>query len=157
MSQTVAEVFIETLIAAGVHRIYGGSGDSLNAFIQVVHKRKEEDGAIDWLLFRHEETAAYAAGAHAELTGNLAVCAGSCGPAISISSAACSIASAAVFLFSPSQRKFRQAKSARATSRKRTLSISSKTAATSASSSPSLTSFPAYWLSPCAPPSPSAA
>ena len=76
MGKTVGEVFIETLIAAGVKRIYGGAGDSLNGLTDVVRQRDD----IDWLLVRHEEVAAYAAGADAQLTGQLAVCAGSCGP-----------------------------------------------------------------------------
>ncbi len=73
---TVAETMIATLKANGVKRIYGVAGDSLNGLTDAVRK----DGTIDWLPVRHEETAAFAAGAEAEMTGNLAVCAGSCGP-----------------------------------------------------------------------------
>jgi pyruvate dehydrogenase (quinone) len=77
MSQkTIAEIVVETLIAAGVKRVYGVVGDSLNAILEEIGKRRE----IEWIHVRHEETAAFAAGAQAHLTGELAVCAGSCGP-----------------------------------------------------------------------------
>src|SRR3984885_13305974 len=74
--KTVAEIFVETLIAAGVTRIYGVVGDSLNGILEEVRRSKK----IEWIGVRHEETAAFAAGAQAHLTGELAVCAGSCGP-----------------------------------------------------------------------------
>jgi pyruvate dehydrogenase (quinone) len=73
---TVSEVFIETLIKAGVRRVYGVVGDSLNGLTDAMRT----SGQIDWLHVRHEETAAFAAGAEAQITGKLAVCAGSCGP-----------------------------------------------------------------------------
>lgn len=76
MSQNVAELFVDTLERAGVQRIWGLSGDSLNAFTDVLRRR----GSIEWLHVRHEEVAAFAAGAEAEVTGELAVVAGSCGP-----------------------------------------------------------------------------
>ena len=76
MSRNVSDVFIETLIAAGVKRIYGVVGDSLNGLTEVIRQREE----IEWLHVRHEEVAAFAAGADAHLTGTIAVCAGSCGP-----------------------------------------------------------------------------
>src|ERR1700741_1687418 len=72
----VAEMMIETLVAAGVKRIYGVVGDSLNGLLEEIRKRDD----IEWIGVRHEETAAFAAGAEAHLTGELAVCAGSCGP-----------------------------------------------------------------------------
>ncbi|HMF76201.1 MAG TPA: ubiquinone-dependent pyruvate dehydrogenase, partial [Bryobacteraceae bacterium] len=72
----VAEVFIETLVAAGVKRVYGVSGDSLNGLTDTIRKHKQ----IEWVHVRHEEVAAFAAGADAHLTGEIAVCAGSCGP-----------------------------------------------------------------------------
>ncbi|MCS4511391.1 ubiquinone-dependent pyruvate dehydrogenase [Xylophilus ampelinus] len=72
----VAEVFVDTLREAGIRRIYGVVGDSLNGITEVLRAR----GDIDWVHVRHEETAAFAAGAEAHLTGRLAVCAGSCGP-----------------------------------------------------------------------------
>lgn len=74
--KTVAQLFVETLALAGVKRIYGVAGDSLNGITDVIRER----GDIQWASMRHEETAAFAAGAEAHLTGNLAVCAGSCGP-----------------------------------------------------------------------------
>jgi pyruvate dehydrogenase (quinone) len=73
---TVAEQFAETLAAAGVKRIYGIVGDSLNGLTDAIRKQ----GKIEWLHVRHEEVAAFAAGAEAHLTGAIAVCAGSCGP-----------------------------------------------------------------------------
>ena len=76
MAQTVADQFIATLATAGVRRIYGIVGDSLNALTEAIRKQ----GGIDWVHVRHEEVAAFAAGAEAHLTGALAVCAGSCGP-----------------------------------------------------------------------------
>ncbi|HEY8289354.1 MAG TPA: ubiquinone-dependent pyruvate dehydrogenase [Acetobacteraceae bacterium] len=76
MARTVADQMVETLAAAGVRRVYGIVGDSLNGFTDALRRH----GGIDWLHLRHEETAAFAAGADAHLTGGLAVCAGSCGP-----------------------------------------------------------------------------
>jgi pyruvate dehydrogenase (quinone) len=76
MAKKVAEIFIETLVNAGVKRVYGVVGDSLNGLTDVIRKSKQ----IDWVHVRHEEVAAFAAGAEAHLTGTLAVCAGSCGP-----------------------------------------------------------------------------
>src|SRR5438309_8540939 len=74
--QTVADVLVDTLAARGVERIYGVSGDSLNGSTDSRRRR----GRLRWVHVRHEETAAFAAGAEANLTGRLAVCAGSCGP-----------------------------------------------------------------------------
>jgi pyruvate dehydrogenase (quinone) len=76
MAKTVADQFVEILAAAGVRRIYGIVGDSLNGITDAVRRQ----GKIEWLHVRHEEVAAFAAGAEAHLTGELAVCAGSCGP-----------------------------------------------------------------------------
>ncbi len=73
---TVADQFVETLAAAGVKRIYGIVGDSLNGLTDALRRQ----GKIEWVHVRHEEVAAFAAGAEAHLTGELAVCAGSCGP-----------------------------------------------------------------------------
>jgi len=73
---TVAEQLIRTLRDAGVERIYGVVGDSLNPIVDAIRRT---DG-IEWVHVRHEETAAFAAAAEAQLTGRLAVCAGSCGP-----------------------------------------------------------------------------
>jgi len=76
MPKTVADLLVEVLVDAGVRRIYGVSGDSLNGITDSMRAR----GDIHWVGMRHEETAAFAAGAEAHLTGTLAVCAGSCGP-----------------------------------------------------------------------------
>src|ERR1700676_5003728 len=76
MAKRVAEVFIETLVNAGVKRVYGVAGDSLNGLTATIRKSKD----IRWMHVRHEEVAAFAAGAEAHITGELAVCAGSCGP-----------------------------------------------------------------------------
>ncbi len=73
---TVADQLAETLAAAGIKRIYGIVGDSLNGLTDALRRQ----GKIDWIHVRHEEAAAFAAGADAHLTGALAVCAGSCGP-----------------------------------------------------------------------------
>ena len=76
MAKKVAELFVEVLAAAGTKRIYGVAGDSLNGITDSVRRRN----GIEWVGLRHEETAAFAAGAEAALTGGLGVCAGSCGP-----------------------------------------------------------------------------
>ena len=74
--KTVADQFAETLEAVGVKRVYGIVGDSLNGLTDAFRRQRK----IEWVHVRHEETAAFAAGAEAHLTGSLAVCAGSCGP-----------------------------------------------------------------------------
>ena len=74
--KNLAELLIDTLLAAGVKRVYGLAGDSLNGITEAIRA----NGSIKWIHVRHEETAAFAAGAEAHLTGSLAVCAGSCGP-----------------------------------------------------------------------------
>ena len=76
MAKTVADQFAETLAAAGVKRVYGIVGDSLNGLTDALRRQ----GKIEWVHVRHEEAGAFAAGAEAHLTGELAVCAGSCGP-----------------------------------------------------------------------------
>lgn len=73
---TAAEVIVQTLAASGVKRVYGLPGDSLNGVTDSIRRHPE----IEWVHVRHEEVAAFAAGAEAHLTGELAVCAGSCGP-----------------------------------------------------------------------------
>src|SRR5882672_12790122 len=73
---TVAEQMVKTLVEVGVKRIYGIVGDSLNGIIDAIRR----EGSIQWIHVRHEEVAAFAAGADAHVTGELAVCAGSCGP-----------------------------------------------------------------------------
>ncbi|MBS5341190.1 MAG: pyruvate dehydrogenase [Actinomyces sp. oral taxon 181] len=77
----VAEQLVSQLIDAGVHRVYGIVGDSLNPIVDAIRKSGgSKKGGIDWVHVRHEEAAAFAAAAEAQLTGKLAVCAGSCGP-----------------------------------------------------------------------------
>jgi pyruvate dehydrogenase (quinone) len=76
MATTVADVMVATLKASGVRRVYGIPGDSLNGFTDALRR----DGEITWEHVRHEEAAGFAAAAEAALTGELAVCAGSCGP-----------------------------------------------------------------------------
>ena len=76
MPDNVAERLIRMLVDAGVRRVYGIVGDSLNPVTDAIRR----SGGVDWIHVRHEEAAAFAAGADAELTGELAVCAGSCGP-----------------------------------------------------------------------------
>ena len=76
MANRVADLVTDILHAAGVRRIYGLVGDSLNGLTDSLRAKR----TIDWIHVRHEETAAFAAGAEAALTGELAVCAGSCGP-----------------------------------------------------------------------------
>jgi pyruvate dehydrogenase (quinone) len=76
MTDTAAQFIAATLEQAGVKRVFGVVGDSLNGFTDALYQR----GKIEWLHLRHEEAAAFAAGAEAQLTGELAVCAGSCGP-----------------------------------------------------------------------------
>src|SRR4029077_940586 len=76
MARTVADFIVESLASVGVKRVYGVVGDSLNGFTDSLRR----GGDIEWIHMRHEEAAAFAAGAEAHLTGELAVCAGSCGP-----------------------------------------------------------------------------
>src|SRR4051812_38814854 len=76
MSRTVAEHLVDTLAQAEVRQIYGIVGDSLNPVTDAIR----HSDSVQWVDVRHEETAAFAAGAEAQLTGRLAVCAGSCGP-----------------------------------------------------------------------------
>ena len=76
MAKRVADLLVDVLLEAGVQRIYGVSGDSLNGITDSIRTRS----GMEWIHVRHEEAAAFAAGAEAHLTGKLAVCAGSCGP-----------------------------------------------------------------------------
>jgi pyruvate dehydrogenase (quinone) len=76
MAKRVADLLVDVLVKADVQRIYGVPGDSLNGITDSIRTREN----IQWIGVRHEEAAAFAAGAEAHLTGKLAVCAGSCGP-----------------------------------------------------------------------------
>src|SRR5436309_8430296 len=75
MSKRVADLVVDTLQAAGVRSCYGIVGDTLNRIAHAINRSE-----IEWVHMRHEEAGAFAAGAEAHLTGELAVCAGSCGP-----------------------------------------------------------------------------
>src|ERR1700740_1844158 len=76
MTKKVADLLADVLAEAGVRRIYGVVGDSLNRTTDSIRIKN----SLEWVHVRHEEVAAFAAGAEAHLTGTLAVCAGSCGP-----------------------------------------------------------------------------
>src|ERR1700723_3209711 len=76
MAKRVADLLVDVLVGAGVERIYGVPGDSLNGITDSIRTREN----IQWIGVRNEEAGAFAAGAEAHLTGKLAVCAGSCGP-----------------------------------------------------------------------------
>ncbi|HEX5471472.1 MAG TPA: ubiquinone-dependent pyruvate dehydrogenase [Lacipirellulaceae bacterium] len=76
MGKRVADLLVDTLARAAVERVYGLAGDSLNGITDAIRAHKK----IRWIAVRHEETAAFSAGAEAHLTGRMAVCAGSCGP-----------------------------------------------------------------------------
>ncbi|MCW2964526.1 MAG: ubiquinone-dependent pyruvate dehydrogenase [Actinomycetia bacterium] len=76
MTRTISDLIVETLKNAGVRRVYGLPGDSLNGFTDALRR----DGTLSWEHVRHEEVAAFAAAGEAAVTGELAVCAGSCGP-----------------------------------------------------------------------------
>lgn len=73
---TIADNVIATLKANGITRAYGVPGDSLNGFTEAMRR----DGGFEWRLVRHEEAGAFAAAADAELTGDLGLVLGSCGP-----------------------------------------------------------------------------
>ncbi|HKV95689.1 MAG TPA: ubiquinone-dependent pyruvate dehydrogenase [Candidatus Angelobacter sp.] len=76
MAKRVADLLVDVLLESGVQRIYGVTGDSLNGVADAIRRREQ----IRWIHVRHEEAAAFAAGAEAHLTGKLAVCVGSSGP-----------------------------------------------------------------------------
>lgn len=76
MLKTVSDQIVDMLATAGVRRIYGMTGDSLHPLMEALQR----DSRIRWVHVRHEETAAFAASAEAQLTGELAACCGSCGP-----------------------------------------------------------------------------
>lgn len=79
-SSTVADQLVAQVVAAGAKHIYGIVGDSLNPVVDAVRRARAAGADIQWVHVRHEEAAAFAAAAEAEITGDLAVCAGSCGP-----------------------------------------------------------------------------
>jgi pyruvate dehydrogenase (quinone) len=79
-SSTVADQLVAQVVAAGARHIFGIVGDSLNPVVDAVRRAQKAGVDIQWVHVRHEEAAAFAAAAEAEVTGRLAVCAGSCGP-----------------------------------------------------------------------------
>jgi glyoxylate carboligase len=125
---TIAQQMVDILRQAGVERIYGVVGDSLNPVVDAVRRT---DG-IEWVHVRNEEAAAFAAAAEAQLTGKLAVCAGSCGPGNThlIQGLYDAHRSGAPVWRSP--RTSPRTRSAPASSRRRTPSACSPTAATTA-------------------------
>jgi glyoxylate carboligase len=129
MAKTVADRFTETLAAVGVKWIYGIVGDSLNRLTDSLRR----PGKIEWLHVRHEEVAAFAAGAEAHLTDELAVCAGSCGPGNLRLIKASSIVTGRGSRCSPLLRRFLRPRSAPGISRKYTHRRCLKNAATIAS------------------------
>ena len=76
MAHRVADELVSRLVEAGVERIYGVVGDSLNPVTDALRL----NGKLKWIHVRNEETGAFAAGAEAQLSGKLTACAGSCGP-----------------------------------------------------------------------------
>ncbi|WP_448058469.1 pyruvate dehydrogenase [Cellulomonas hominis] len=79
-TRTVADQLVAQIVAAGARHVYGIVGDSLNPVVDAIRRARKDGADIAWVHVRHEESAAFAAAAEAEITGNLAVCAGSCGP-----------------------------------------------------------------------------
>jgi pyruvate dehydrogenase (quinone) len=75
MARKVAEIIVDTLVKAGAQRCYGIVGDTINHFTDAVR-----ESSLRWIHVRHEEAGALAAGGEAYMTGELAVCAGTCGP-----------------------------------------------------------------------------
>src|SRR5690625_5704086 len=74
--KNVADLLVHTLAETGVKRIYGVVGDSLNGITEAIRTH----GGLEWVGTRHEEVAAFAASGESQVTQELAVCAGSCGP-----------------------------------------------------------------------------
>ena len=144
--KTVADLTVETLQQAGVKRIYGLVGDSLNGITEAIRKR----GVIDWIHVRHEEVAAFAAGAEAQLTGELAVCAGSCGPGNLHLINGLFDCNRTRLRFWPSPRIFRRPRSARTIFRKPIPSNCSGSAASTANWSRRRTSCHSCWRPRCA-------
>ena len=75
MGKRVSEIIVDTLIAANAKRCYGIVGDTLNQFTDAIAHSE-----MEWVSVRHEEVAGFAAGGESYLTGELSVCAGTCGP-----------------------------------------------------------------------------
>jgi thiamine pyrophosphate-dependent acetolactate synthase large subunit-like protein len=122
-AKRVADLVVETLAGAGVERIYGVAGDSLNGVTDSLRR----DERIRWVHTRHEEAAAFAAGAGAHLTGRLAVCGGTCGPGNLHLINGLTIATGAAFRSLPSLHRSRAPRWGATTSRRPTPSTSTGT------------------------------
>ncbi len=146
MARIAADFITEALKQAGVERIYGVVGDSLNGFTDSLRRL----GGIDWIHTRHEEAAAFAAGAEAALTGQLAVCCGSCGPGNLHLINGLFDCHRSRSLFSPLRLTCRAANSASTTFRRRIPKFCSESAVTTLSWSPIPGSFLKFWAVPCA-------
>jgi hypothetical protein len=133
MAATVADQLIGQLEQADVRRIYGIVGDSLNPIVDAVRRTGgSAKGGIAWVHVRNEEAAAFAAGADAQLTGEIAVCAGSCGPGNLHLITVSTMPTAAARRFWPSPARSQASKSAASTSRRRTRTASLWAARTTA-------------------------
>ena len=128
----VADLVAATMEEAGVKRIFGIVGDSLNGLTESLRNR----GTIEWVHVRHEEAAAFAAAGEAQVTGKLAVCAGSCGPGNLHLINDCSTLTEAGFPCWRLLPRFPQAKLAAAIFRRRIHRISFRNAVTIANWSP---------------------
>ncbi|WP_369258803.1 thiamine pyrophosphate-dependent enzyme [Streptomyces sp. R35] len=76
MARTVAQVIVDGLASLGVRQVFGVVGDALNPLTDAIRRTEE----LTWIGCRHEEAAAFAAGAQSQLTGNIGVCMGTVGP-----------------------------------------------------------------------------
>ena len=74
MAKSAAEQIVELMIDAGIQRVYGVVGDSINPIVDAIRRT---DGKLRWVHCRNEEVGAFAAGSDALLTGQIAACAGS--------------------------------------------------------------------------------
>ncbi len=135
-----AEVLIQMLLDAGVSRVYGVSGDSLNAFTDSIRTNE----GIEWVHVRHEEVGAFAAGAEAHLTDELAVCAVVAAPETFILLMGCSTVIAAACPYSQSRLKSRASNSATTTFKKLIRRSFTRNAVITALSFPSQINFPVF-------------
>ena len=148
----VAEVLVQTLIEAGVKRVYGVAGDSLNGMTETIRKSDK----IEWLHVRHEEVAGFAAGAEAHSRTRLLSVPAVAVQEISTLLTGFLIAIAAASLSLQSQHRFRATRSAVGTFRRPIRSTCSRIAVTTANWCHSLSRCRASWLSPCEQPLPNA-
>ncbi|MGW1771153.1 thiamine pyrophosphate-dependent enzyme [Streptomyces sp. NPDC002104] len=76
MARTVAHVIVDAFKELGVRQVFGVVGDALNPLTDAI---RTTDG-LEWIGCRHEEVAAFAAGAQSQLSGTIGVCMGTVGP-----------------------------------------------------------------------------